>query len=155
MFDTIKHGDTVLIWKNLMYWNAFKKNEVVLFQKEINDEVFIFIKRITAVPSDSIKADSNELFINGKVYPHDEIFHMMSDDLESKNKEYFKYLMNQSSECEEDKKLETDTFLFRTNIKVPPECYFFIGDNPYESMDSRFFGFIHENDIIGKVIVVF
>ena len=40
-------------------------------------------------------------------------------------------------------------------ILVPEGYYFMVGDNYYESMDSRFWGFIPKKDIKGKVILVF
>lgn len=155
MFNTIHNGDVILIWKNLKSPNVFKKNDIVLFQKEINDEVVLFLKRITAVPNDSIKAKFDELIMNGKAYPHDEIYYIMSDDLETINGEYLQYLMDQSAGCEEANKVEARILSNSTKLRVPTECYFLTGDNPYESMDSRFWGFIHEDQIIGKIIAVF
>lgn len=38
---------------------------------------------------------------------------------------------------------------------VPEDYYFMVGDNYYESMDSRFWGFIPKENIKGKVILIF
>lgn len=155
MYDTIQRGDIVLIWQKLNLQNAFKKNEIVLFQTEINNEVIPYVKRITAIPNDRIKINSDELIIDDRIYPHDEIFYLMSDTEKTNSNKYITYLMQQSAECAEEKNARIDFFSSDTNISIPTQCYFMIGDNPYESMDSRFFGFIHEDRILGKVIAVF
>lgn len=155
MFNTIKQGDTVLIWKKFKSQSTFHESEIVLFNTEINNEIIPYVKRITAVPKDTITANSDELIVNGKSYPHDEIYYLMSDKVKTEGREYLKYLMDQSFECREDTKFKTETISYDTIISIPNGCYFLIGDNPYESMDSRFFGLIHEDRILGKVVAVF
>jgi signal peptidase I len=39
------------------------------------------------------------------------------------------------------------------NIKIPEGYYYFMGDNSLESWDSRFFGFVPENNIIGNIFL--
>lgn len=155
MFNTIKQGDTVLILKSFKSQSTFQESEIVLFNTEINNEIIPYVKRITAVPKDTITANSDELIVNGKSYPHDEIYYLISENAKTEGREYLKYLMDQSFECREVTKFKTETISFDTIISIPNGCYFLIGDNPYESMDSRFFGLIHEDHIIGKVVAVF
>jgi signal peptidase I len=38
-------------------------------------------------------------------------------------------------------------------VKVPDKCYFMMGDNRPDSADSRYWGFITENDIIGRAVL--
>jgi signal peptidase I len=43
---------------------------------------------------------------------------------------------------------------FRTNYTFKYNYYFMLGDNFYESRDSRYFGFVPETNIIGKAVLV-
>jgi signal peptidase I len=155
MFKTIHSGNSVLVWEKNNLPKVFKKNEIVLFNKKLNDENIIYVKRITAGPGDIIKVNSEELIMNGKVYPHDEIYYLMSDNAKTKSREYINYLMKESKECEKENSFKAKVKVSSTIYSIPNKCYFLIGDNPYESMDSRFFGVIHEDRILGKVIAVF
>ncbi|MFD2532441.1 signal peptidase I [Gracilimonas halophila] len=155
MFDTIHQGDIILIWKKFKSKNVFKRNDIVLFYYEINDEVIPYVKRITAIPNDIIKINSDKLVIDEQSYPHDGLYYLISGDTKTKGREYLTYLMDQSFECVEEHNFKIKTISSSTIFSIPNRCYFLIGDNPHESMDSRFFGFIHEDHIVGKVIAVF
>jgi signal peptidase I len=155
MFDTIHQGDTILVWKKFKSKNIFKRNEIVLFYTEVNNEVIPYVKRITAIPNDSLNINADELIIDEQSYPHDGIYYLISDKAKNEGREYLKYLMDQSFECGDEYNFKIKTISSSTILSIPNRCYFLIGDNPHESMDSRFFGLIHEDHIVGKVIAVF
>ena len=50
------------------------------------------------------------------------------------------------------KRADTDMF----PLTVPENCYFLLGDNRAESVDSRFYdiGLIHKSEIKGKLLFV-
>ncbi|TDM03773.1 signal peptidase I [Macrococcus carouselicus] len=82
-----------------------------------------FVKRVLAVPGDYLAVHHRYLYVNGERY--------------SDTKADYQELLNISE----------------SNGQVVPEkCYIVLGDNLQESADSRTYGCIAENDIIGKVI---
>ena len=40
-------------------------------------------------------------------------------------------------------------------MKVPPGSYYFMGDNRYQSCDSRIFGKVSAANIIGKTVAIY
>jgi signal peptidase I len=86
-----------------------------------------FIKRIVAVPGDSIAIRDGHAVVNGKV-----------------QKEPFAAPCGPASECS-----------FPEPFTVPPDHFFMMGDNRGESDDSRFWGPVPRKWIIGKAFFTY
>lgn len=126
------------------------------FQKGYNS---IFIKRVVGIPRDTIFFRRNFIMINDSNIPHDSIFEMLveesnhPDSTEIYNAAlYSEYLLNRSNITDDQSKYVIEN---GNAIIVPENHYFMVGDNHYESMDSRFWGFIPKENIKGKVFWVF
>jgi len=101
----------------------FYQGDIVIF----DEHGVRYIKRITALPEQEIffEQDTNRLFIDRIVIENC---------------------------CEEDTYLQDINPIFFEPIKVPENSFFVMGDNILNSIDSRVLGFIHKDQIIGRVV---
>jgi signal peptidase I len=118
------------------------------------------VKRIIAVPGDTIESKGNILFLNGQPATYTK--------LDPQNTEYL------SSDLKDRSILATENLDGLTHavmsipstrairnfgpVTVPADRYFVMGDNRDNSRDSRYFGFVKRQAIVGKargVIVSF
>lgn len=102
--------------------------EVVVFIPP-NDRQKDYIKRLIGLPGDRVLIKEGNIYINGK---------LVSDNRIARN-----YYYNQG-----------DWGMPGKEIVVPPNKYFFMGDNSIASLDSRFWGFADADDIVGKAIFI-
>ena len=121
--------DTTLQDKEIMILNKinYKLNDIERFDIVVikKDDSYL-IKRIISLPRETLKYVDDKLYIN-----------------DNEIKEYFK---NQSTQDFDIIELGYD--------KIPNDCYFAIGDNRKDSLDSRIFGCFKKEDILGSANLV-
>ena len=155
MEEVIEAGDIALTAKKT-FLSYYKKNDVIAFNYGENKTTFI--KRIVASEDDTLKISRNEIVIGDTKIPHDSIFEMMVEDSDSPDSielfsasKYLNYIVRTLPELDQKSSLLES----ENSIIVPEGYYFMVGDNYYESMDSRFWGFIPRENIVGKVVLIF
>lgn len=125
MVPTFHHGDYILTDKLSYRFGQPKRSDVIVL-KNPSDPSQDFIKRIIAIPGDNLIIDNNQTFINGSFVNED-------------------YLPNNVFTSDGSFISEGKT------IKADPGQYFVMGDNRAHSSDSREWGPITKEHIIGKV----
>lgn len=150
MSPNLEIGDIVQIDKHDKNFNY--GDIIVCYQKGLGEEQdIISASRIVSLPGDSIKIKHNICLINGIENQHRIKQKAKLLEYEKSYDEYEEVFPNGKSvlilhcpafEREED---------MRETIKVAENHFFIMGDNRSDSYDSRYFGAIHRNKIIGKV----
>lgn len=128
MHPTYVNGEYLLANKLTYKLGDYNRGDVVIF---MHSETKDYIKRIIGLPGESISIRDGHILINGEV-------------LDETN-----YLGNTVI-------TEGSSFLAEGSTMVVPDGKLFVcGDNRGNSSDSRAFGFINQEDVKGKVWVVY
>ncbi len=125
MFPTFNDGDFILTDK-VSYRAGQPNTGDVIVLRDPMDESKDFIKRIIATPGQTLKVENNSVFINGQPLPEN----YLPAGTPTRNMQY----------------LHPGTL-----ITVPEGEYFVFGDNRDHSSDSREWGPIKREAIVGKV----
>ncbi|MFC1676273.1 signal peptidase I [Planctomycetota bacterium] len=122
---------------------------VICFSPE--DQIRL-VKRVIAVPGDTIEMKDNKLLLNGKSLDYTQLESSYSQYLPAK-------LKDSCVLAKEDLQGITHSVMSVPAVRairsfspvtVPEDSYFVMGDNRDMSKDSRFFGFIERKAIVGK-----
>lgn len=128
MEPTLSDGDYLLLNK----FSDIERSDIVVFPPP-DEEDTQYIKRVVGMPGDTIEYRDDVLYLNG----------------EPTEQEYL-----EMDPSEEEEYFSTGDFSLLTLLgeeEVPEGQYFVLGDNRLNSRDSRSFGFVDEEAVLGKV----
>ena len=127
-----------------------------------------YIKRVVGLPGDTVAYLNKRLTINGQAVPTESVPEFFDEDAMRYFKQYEEKFGTQSHRLLNDEQRPAfvpgaDRFPGYDNCnytvegvscKVPEGHFFMMGDNRDNSMDSRYWGFVPEKNIVGKAFYV-
>ena len=136
MAETLNGGDEILVNRFIYKVTDPGPNDVIVFLPNGNEKSHYYIKRVIAVPGDTLQIKNGEVYVNGELFAED------VDVAE----------MREVKSAEEVAQME-DAGLAAEEITLGEDEYFVLGDNRNNSEDSRYanIGNIKKEYIIGKV----
>ena len=179
MIPTLLVGDLILVNKfhygvrlpvvnlKITDGNPVQRGDVMVFRYPPKPSVD-YIKRVVGVPGDEVSYLNKKLSINGKPLP----IQPLPDFFDDSTMRYFKHRSETLGAKPHQIILDderhsfipgADQFVGRDNCnytvegvtcKVPEGHYFMMGDNRDNSLDSRYWGFVPDANIVGKAFFV-
>jgi len=120
-----------------------------------------YVKRVIGLPGDRIRIQGNNVIVNGQVVAE---HHITAHD--NNRKDPLQIIDNPSRKPgelydvyykpgPEDDSQDYDAFQGKDEIVVPEASYFVMGDNRNNSEDSRYWGFVPRDLVIGRAMFVY
>ena len=152
MKPTLLVGDFILVNKLVYKLSEPQRGDIVVFKWPVNPQID-FIKRIIGMPGDTIEVKGEKVFINGKEVPLRFISKLLEDGTDKLI--YEEILPNG---VRHKIALYEYPFIPRKDAyyaKIPEGYYFVMGDNRDNSEDSRYWGLLPRENIVGKAFVIY
>ncbi len=118
-------------------WRNPKRQQIIIFKPPFDPNQPDYVKRVIGLPGDMVDVREGAVWINGKrleeTYTRGPSYAAPSGSYEGAfagKEKVFPY-------------------------KVPPKCYFAMGDNRQNSLDSRFWGCVPRENIIGTPVMIY
>ena len=164
MEDTLLIGDHLLVdklayapegtvSKYLLPYEEPKHGDIIVFRYP-GDISQTFVKRVIGVPGDHLKMVNRILYRNGVQLNEPYVYHKYSYDPYRDN---FPGELSQFGDRLQDQ-LQRDMLehhVINGEVVVPPNSFFAMGDNRDNSLDSRYWGFVPRDNIIGKPLLIY
>ena len=161
MEDTLLIGDHLLVdklafapagpvSKYLLPYTDVKRGDIIVFRYPV-DITQTFVKRCIGVPGDRIRVINKQVYLNGVRLDEPYTYHK-SDYIDS-YRDNFPGEPNVSVDRRASDMLLNH--VINGDVVVPPNSYFAMGDNRDSSLDSRYWGFVPRENIIGKPLVIY
>lgn len=142
-----------VIHKKIVSAGEPKRGDIMVFRWPPNPS-YDFIKRVIGVPGDKISYVNKQLTINGEKIPQE---FLEKTTAQNENGAEWEAMVKKENLLGIKHKIFIDEDKFSRDfhdIIVPQGMYFMMGDNRDDSADSRYWGFVPEENIVGKAILV-
>lgn len=179
MIPTLLVGDLILVNKyhygirlpvlnkKIIPINDPQRGDVMVFRYPLNPSVD-YIKRVVGLPGDEISYRDQQLYVNGEKVAAEARQDFYDEDSLKYSRQFEETLGEVSHRILVDPQRQhvlpqNGSFPFRDNCrysaegvtcKVPQGHYFMMGDNRDNSQDSRYWGFVPDENIVGKAFFV-
>ena len=170
MENTILIGDHVFLNK-LLYGprlpftslrippiRSVERGDIVAFHNPRNPSV-LFVKRAIALGGDVIRIEGRKVYVNGKVLEEPYAQYQFSnviplrDDFPPSVSEIEK--LPAAWGLDPAWAREMARYIEKEGMRVPSGCLFVMGDNRDNSLDSRFWGFVPVEAVVGEPLFVY
>ena len=162
MENTLLIGDYLLvdkahygpsgIWKWALPYRDVKRGDIVVFRYPVHPSQH-FVKRVIGVPGDRVK------MIRGKVYvdrqPLSEPYAVHKFRNTDDYRDNFPTGQLWSPSVESAWSLQLRRLVEDGELIVPADSYLVLGDNRDDSLDSRYWGFVPRENIIGTPLLIY
>ena len=150
LVDKLAFAPPGSISKYLLPYTEVKRGDIIVFRYPV-DIRQTFVKRVIGIPGDKIRIENKQVFRNGEKLNEPYKIHKANG-----MDPYRDNFPSQPYYSLSDRALEMlERNVVNGEIVVPPQSYFAMGDNRDNSLDSRYWGFVPRENIIGKPLIIY
>lgn len=136
----------------LMPYSPLKRGDIVVFHYPLDPSQH-YVKRIIGVPGDHIRLLNKMVFVNDVPLEESYAVHVKGD--RDAYRDNFPSERDMSGQVETQWRSEMQRYLVNGELVVPQGEYFVMGDNRDHSADSRYWGFVPRDNIVGRPLVIY
>ena len=162
MENTLLVGDYLLVNKLcygghsvgsfLMPYQKIARGDIVVFHYPVDPQQH-FVKRVIGLPGDRLRMVNKKVFINGR--PLEEPYVHFLEPPNNLFRDNFPRTDIPAFNLDGNWWLEMRKLVEDGQLIIPEGHYFVMGDNRDDSQDSRYWGFVPRENIIGRPLVIY
>ena len=162
MLPTLRVGDFLLIDKQSFAPSGFldrllppstpRRGDLAVFHYPVDGSVHL-VKRVIGLPGDRLRLRDGHVLLNGQ--PLAEPYAFYSAARPNGFRDDFPSLREADPNVDPQWWIELRRSASSGELTVPPDRYFVLGDNRNDSDDSRYWGFVPRDAMVGRPLLVY
>ncbi len=163
MEPTLLIGDFVLVdkvafapagaWHWLLPYKNVQRGDVVVFRRLVPEGEEYLVKRIVAMPGDRLRLQDGRVLLRGQ--PQDEPYAMFLPSGPDAYRDEFPASVYMDAAVDPRWWVQMHRLVQNGSLVVPQASYFAMGDNRNHSLDSRYWGFVDRQQILGPARLIY
>ena len=168
MASTLLVGDHVMVerenlapatdWAPFVHYREIKRGDIIVFYKPVaqpNGEHIPLVKRVIGIPGDRIHLRNGIVYLNGVAQNEPQIAKPTAANYDPYVDDFPAIDPASEPGVTAEWSVSLPNHIQGEDLVVPPGSYFAMGDNRTNSMDSRYWGFVPRQNIIGRPLFVY
>jgi signal peptidase I len=162
MENTLLIGDYLLVdklryggdgfWDHFVPYRSVHRGDIIVFRYPVNPTQH-FVKRVVGVPGDRVRLINRQVYVNG--VPLREPYVRYTSRVHDVFRDEFPRLNLSVPGLEGTWWLQMKKLVDDGQLIIPEGHYFVLGDNRDESLDSRYWGFVPKENVIGRPLLIY
>jgi len=149
--DKLHFASSGGFWDRLMPYRPVHRGDIVVFRYPV-DPTQYFVKRVIGMPGDRVRLINKSVFINDRKLDETYVVHSLGFD---QYRDEFPAPSRYTRDIDRHWRGEMPRFVNAGELVVPQNQYFVMGDNRDRSLDSRYWGFVPREAIMGRPLVIY
>ena len=162
MEDTLLTGDYLLVdktryggsrvWDHFIPYRPVRHGDIIVFKYPVDPSQH-FVKRVIAIPGDRVRLQNRQVYVNG--IPLKEPYAHHIGRARNVFRDDFPQTDVGDTGVQADWWLQMKELVEDGQLIVPEGNYFVMGDNRDDSLDSRYWGFVPQANIVGRPLFIY
>lgn len=140
------------IWHWLLPYRPIRRGDIIVFRYPV-DPTQYFVKRAIGLPGDRIRLQDKAVFVNGSRLRESYVIHS------TLNQDFYRdnFPLHSAIPADVNRRWRSEIVrhVDHSELVVPPDQYFVMGDNRDQSLDSRYWGFVPRGNVMGRPLVIY
>ena len=162
MENTLLIGDYLLVdkvhyghgggWGEILPYAPIQRGDIIVFRYPVHPQQH-FVKRVIGLPGDQVRLVDGRVLVNGIPLSENYVIHTRPGF--DRFRDDFPLTDTPSFNMEPRWWRQLPRLVRDGQLTVPPGSYFVLGDNRDESLDSRYWGFVPRQNIVGRPLLIY
>jgi signal peptidase I len=161
MESTLLVGDFLLVDKQtgppsgfdgLLPPATIRRGDIIVFHDPVDASLHL-VKRVIGLPGDHLRLHDQHVYINGR--PLNEPYAVYRPSPPDNFRDNFPRLQSPDPDIDSVWWIKMRNLIDNGELIIPAGDYFVLGDNRNDSDDSRYWGFVPRDAIVGKPLLIY
>jgi signal peptidase I len=160
MEPTLLVGDFLLVDKEisaqhfpaLAPTNLIHRGDLIVFHYPVNPSKYL-VKRVVGLPGDRLHLRDGHVFLDGRALAEPYTVYRVA--VADSYRDDFPRVDRADPAVDSRWWIQMHTLVANGELSIPADSYFVLGDNRNDSQDSRYWGFVPRDAIVGKPFLIY
>jgi signal peptidase I len=151
LVDKVHFGQS-RIWRWLLPYDDVQRQDIMVFRYPLNPQQH-FVKRVIALPGDRVRLINKHVYVND--VRQDDDYATFNWSQRDKFRDNFPDGGLYGNKISSQWFMQAQKLVENDELIVPQGSYFVLGDNRDDSYDSRYWGFVPAENIVGRPLLIY